>query len=101
MRSAYPPSIHHGANAMKSVRRLFGALALTGAIAVLATIRANREHAQAGKKAIEGKGPGTIKGKAPLDGTPPAPSKVKMDPSNKDITHCMKGDTDDLTWVVG
>jgi hypothetical protein len=86
---------------MKSVRRLFGAVALTGAIAVLATIDANPAHAQAGKKAIEGKGTGTIKGKATLDGTPPAPSKVKMDPSNKDIAHCMKGDTEELTWVVG
>jgi hypothetical protein len=91
----------HGAKAMKSVRKLFAGLALTGAVAMLATIDVNPAHAQAGKKAIEGKGTGTIKGKAILDGDVPAGAKVKMDQSNKDISHCMKGDTEDLTWVVG
>ena len=58
---------------MKSVRRLFAGLALTGAVAALATIDVNPAQAQAGKKAIEGKGLGTIKGKATLDGDAPAP----------------------------
>lgn len=86
---------------MKSVRKLIAGLALTGAVAAVATIDVNPAHAQAGKKAIEGKSAGTIKGKVTLDGDAPAASKVKMDQSNKDLAHCMKGDTDDLTWVVG
>jgi hypothetical protein len=85
---------------MKSVRNLIAGLALTGAVAALVTIDVNAAHAQ-GKKAIEGKGVGTIKGKITLDGDAPTDAKVKMDKSNKDIDHCMKGDTEDVTWLVG
>lgn len=86
---------------MKSVRKLIAGLALTGAVAGLLAIDVNPAHAQAGKKAIEGKSTGTIKGKVTLDGDAPVGAKVKIDQSNKDVAHCMKGDTDDLTWVVG
>src|SRR3954454_16340999 len=54
-----------------------------------------------GKKMISGTGTGTIKGKITLDGTAPAPAKLNIDPANKDKDHCMKGDTEDMTWVVG
>lgn len=85
---------------MKSIRNWIGGLALVGAIAALATLDASPAFAQA-KKALEGKGTGTIKGKVTLDGDAPAGAKVKVDPNNKDAAHCMKGDLEDLTWVVG
>ncbi len=85
---------------MKSIRKLIAGLALTGAIAAFVTIDAHPVQAQA-KKAVEGKGTGTIKGKITLDGPAPPKTEVKMDKQNKDIDHCKKGDTEDLTWVVG
>lgn len=84
---------------MMSVRKMVAATTFTAVIAALGTMNAGPAYGQG--KSLEGKGTGTIKGKVTLDGTAPADAKVKMDPGNKDIGHCSKGDTEDLTWVVG
>jgi len=77
---------------MKMIR-----LAIAGL--TLAIISVPLTHAQ-GKKMIEGKGTGTIKGKVTLDGTAPKDAKLKIDVNHKDASHCLKNDTEDLTWVV-
>jgi hypothetical protein len=53
-----------------------------------------------GKKMLEGKGTGTIKGKVTFEGEAPKNVKVKIDASHKDAEHCLKNHTEDLTWVV-
>ncbi|MBX7104200.1 MAG: hypothetical protein K1X57_08965 [Gemmataceae bacterium] len=53
------------------------------------------------RKWLEGTGTGTIRGKVTLDGTAPGDVKVPINPKHTDYDHCMKGDLDDLTWVVG
>lgn len=56
-------------------------------------------HAQ-GKKMVEGTGTGSIKGKVTFDGSAPSGAKLKIDANHKDASHCLKNDTEDLTWVV-
>jgi hypothetical protein len=70
-------------------------MALTWAVIVVPTAPAQ------GKKMVEGTGVGTIRGKVTLDGVAPADAKLKIDPGNKDASHCLKDDTVDPTWVVG
>jgi hypothetical protein len=77
---------------MKRVGHLFAAI-------VLLALTASTIPAQ-GKKMVDGKGSGTIKGKVTFDGTPPKDAKVKIDTNHKDVDHCMKKDTEDPTWVV-
>jgi len=77
---------------MKLIRCLIAGLAL-------AIIAAPLTQAQ-GKKMIEGKSTGTIKGKVTFDGTAPQGGKLKIDANHKDVSHCLKQDTEDLTWVV-
>jgi hypothetical protein len=43
----------------------------------------------------------TIKGHVTLDGEAPAKKMIAIQAGHKDEAHCKKGDTDDLTWVVG
>lgn len=83
---------------MKLVRRIMSGLIVAGALAAVATVEPAAALAQ-GKKAVEGKGTGTITGKIKLDGAIPAGAKLKIDAGNKDAGHCGKGDTEDLTWV--
>ena len=71
---------------MKSVRKLIAGLALTGAVAAVATIDVNPAHAQASKKAIEGKSAGTIKGKVTLDGD--APGRQQSENGSKQQGPC-------------
>lgn len=85
---------------MKLVRVLAAATAIVTALGV-ALIEPASVQAQAKGKVYAAKGTGTIKGKVTLDGEPPAPSKIKIDPNNKDAGHCGKGDTEDQTWVIG
>src|SRR5262249_14064702 len=81
-----------GASTMKPIRLVIAGLAL-------AIIASPITLAQ-GKKMVEGKGTGTIKGKVTLDGAGPKDAKLKIDVNNKDASHCLKNDTEDLTWVV-
>lgn len=78
------------------MNRLFLSAAVAAAIGLMLPAGAN---AQA-KKKFAATGTGTLKGTVKFDGTPPAVVPAKMDPSNKDIAHCKKGDTDDPTWIV-
>jgi hypothetical protein len=83
---------------MNLFRKLLAGAAVAGALAAIATLEPAAVQAQ-GKKAIEGKGTGTLKGKIKLNGTAPAGAKLKIDQGNKDAGHCGKGDTEDETWV--
>jgi hypothetical protein len=83
---------------MKRLRFLAGGLVVAAAFGVTHFVDTPAAFAQAKAKMIEGKGTGTIKGKIALDGTAPA-AKLRIDPNNNDASHCMKGDTEDLTWV--
>jgi hypothetical protein len=52
--------------------------------------------------ALETKGTATVKGKATFDGNPPKPESFKKRMQEQgDRTHCLKGPTDDPTWMVG
>jgi len=86
---------------MKRFRTVAVGAALAAAFGLACLLEAPSAFGQAKGKAIEGKGTGTIKGKVTLDGKAPADAKIKIDPNHKDASHCMKGDTDDRTWVVG
>jgi len=79
---------------------LFAAGLAALALAVLAGVE-TPAHAQSKGKEIAGTGSGTIKGKITTNHKTSTDGKVKIDPNNKDASHCMKGDTEDLTWVVG
>lgn len=83
---------------MKRLRYLAGGLAVAAAFGVTYFVETPAALAQSKAKMIAGKGTGTIKGKITLDGTAPE-TKLRIDPSNKDASHCMKGDTEDHTWV--
>ncbi len=58
-------------------------------------------QAQATKKPFAATTSGTIKGKVTLDGEAPAKKPIPIGAGHKDEDHCKKGDTDDVTWVVG
>jgi hypothetical protein len=52
--------------------------------------------------ALETKGTATVKGKATFDGTPPKPESFKKRIQEQgDRSHCLKGPTDDPTWMIG
>src|SRR3954471_1080254 len=87
---------------MKRIRFIAVGAALAAALGLL-TVGAVPDAAAQAKsgKMLEGKGTGTLKGKVTLDGKGPGEGKLKVDPNHKDASHCMKGDTDDRTWVVG
>src|SRR3954467_8756455 len=87
---------------MKRMRYVAIGMTLAATVGVMAICPAPQASAQAKSgKALEAKGSGTLKGKVTLDGTAPADAKIKIDPNPKDASHCMKGDTDDRTWVAG
>lgn len=85
---------------MYRYRKLFAAFAVAAGLVAAAAVEPAAVQAQ-GKKAVEGKGTGTLKGKITLDGEAPVGAKLKIDPGNKDAGHCGKGDTEDETWLVG
>jgi hypothetical protein len=43
----------------------------------------------------------TIKGKVTYDGTPPAPKQVNIPPDHQNKDYCLKGPTNDPTWIIG
>jgi hypothetical protein len=84
-----------------SLRHTVGLLSLMAGLGLVTLAWMPAAQAQAAKKAFAATGSGTIKGKVTLDGAAPGAGKLKIDPAHKDAGHCSKGDTEDLTWVVG
>jgi hypothetical protein len=92
---------------MSAARRcLLSALLLGLALVTAPGARPQRPAAAApgagGRTELAATGWATLKGKVTYDGEPPEPADLTDQMAgNKDRDYCLKGDTEDPTWVVG